>query len=310
MEPAGSVQPSRNVRASRIVAGMSRVLLALLIAISGCSKSGGDEAAKVTATPAAGDTAGKVLEVSGKVTVAGKPLKVGDLLKADDLVETGEDGKVVIELTHNLAHWELGGNKSQKVSESIAWKLPKMEGNANLVITDMSAAGRPAERAAANSGTSAAAPPTQAAPQAETSPQQDKEAPPPKTATPPALPPPPPPKPTTSKGSPAPDVANPLAAPSGGGPGGNKAADIKQGKAKLAAASDMVEGKEPALRACLPMGSKVTLHVAIDATGKATTTVDGTTDAKVIGCMKTVISGLALPAEKTTVSMTIEKSTH
>ena len=28
-----------------------------------------------------------------------------------DMIETGEDGSVVIELVHNLARWELGPNK-------------------------------------------------------------------------------------------------------------------------------------------------------------------------------------------------------
>lgn len=293
---------------------MSRVLLALLIAVSGCNQNGGgggDQSAKAVVPPVPADAGGKVLEVSGKVTVAGKPLKVGDALKPDDLIETGDDGKVVIELTHNLAHWELGANKSQKLDESIAWKLPKNEGNANYTITDMSAAGRPAERAAANSGTSAptAPPAAEPAPAPSNAPAAPSAAAPPvKTAAPP---PPPAPAKSAAMASPKADLEAPTGGPGGTrGIAGGQAGDIAANKAKLAAASDMVERKEPALRACLPMGSKVTLHVAIDATGKATTTAEGTTDANVIGCLRGVIATLSLPAEKTTVSMTIEKSTH
>jgi hypothetical protein len=284
---------------------MSRVLFALVVAVSAVScKGGAEEAAKVASN---GSGAGKVLEVAGKVTVNGKPIAVGDQLQADDVVETGDDGRVVIELSHNLAHWELGGNKKQKVSESIAWKLPRSEGNSHVTIQDMSAAGRPAERNAANSA--ASAPAMESAP----APTTAAPAPPPAPTAPPALaqgggsPPPspmPPPKPDVRRGAesakatPPPDLQpapDPKTAPKGGKP-------------TVGAASDIIGGRDGALRACLPAGAKVTIHVAIDATGKATTTVDDAPDDKVRSCIKAVISKLSLPAEKTTVNVTIEKS--
>jgi hypothetical protein len=117
---------------------MARVILSVMLAVvaAACSKHRGDAPAASSQTAAA--PAGKVLEVAGAVTVGGRQLAVGDALSADDLVDTGSDGRVVIELEHNLAHWELGANKHEKVSDSIAWKLPRDEGNANFVIHDMS----------------------------------------------------------------------------------------------------------------------------------------------------------------------------
>jgi hypothetical protein len=281
---------------------MSRTLLLVVLAISAVACSNKEEAAPAQQQPATGDTAGKVLEVAGKATVKGKQLAVGDLLKAEDQVETGDDGRVVIELTHNLAHWELGPNKSQKVSESIAWKLPRDEGNAKVVIQDMSAAGRPAERSAADTAASAPAP----------SLNQDKgAAPPPATAAAPkAEPPPPPAQPAPGGGAakgasrapektaaPPPPPAEAVATERGGAP-------PKPG----ASAESMIEAKEPALRACLGKGALVKIHVDVDASGKATTTIDGAADAKVAACLKGVIGKLALPAAKASVSMQIENS--
>jgi hypothetical protein len=273
--------------------------MALLVAISMVNCKSGDAPAPAagSATAPAGAFAGKVLEVAGKVTVKGKPLAVGDQLQADDVVETGDDGHVVIELTHNLAHWELGGNKSQKVSESIAWKLPKSDGNAGITIRDMSASGRPAERSASNTEATAGAPappaPDNAPAPAHAAPAPVAQPAPPKTmAAAPmgrddakadkAVPPPPPPPPP---------------APSGGAVKGKNA-------------EDMIEHSEAALKQCLPMGSKVTIHVAVDAAGKATTTVDDAPDAKSKSCIVGVVGKLSLPKEKASVSMTIEKSTH
>jgi hypothetical protein len=124
-------------------------------AIACKSSDGGSTETKPNEGSAAVAAAGKVLEVSGQVTVGGKPLTVGAVVQADDLITTGADGRVTIELTHNLAHWQLGPGKQQKVSESIAWKLPRSEGNAKVVIQDMTSAGRPAERSAGETAASA-----------------------------------------------------------------------------------------------------------------------------------------------------------
>jgi hypothetical protein len=115
--------------------------------------------------------AGKVLEVKGGVQIKRgaetKPLAVGDTVEATDIVVTGADGNVVIELAHNSARWELGPNKEQKVSESIAWKAKKA--TAEEIDQATAAAGRPAERNAAGTVATAdegAAPEAEAAPAA------------------------------------------------------------------------------------------------------------------------------------------------
>jgi hypothetical protein len=280
---------------------MSRTLLLVVLAISAVACSNKEEPAPAQQPPAVADAAGKVLEVAGKVTVKGKALAVGDVLKADDLVETGDDGRVVIELTHNLAHWELGPNKSQKVSESIAWKLPRDEGNAKVVIQDMSAAGRPAERSAADTTASAPAP---AAPTALEQAHAKPE------------PPPPPAQPAPGAGAGAGKGVQRAPATAGGPPppppAPAEAVATERGAAPPpkpgASAESMIEAKEPALRACLGKGAQVKIHVDVDASGKATTTIDGAADAKVAACLKGVIGKLALPAAKASVSMQIENS--
>src|SRR5262245_42692722 len=65
--------------------------------------------------------AGKVVDVSGAVTVhhgdAARPLAKGETIEGDDMIETGADGHVLIELAHNNATWELGSNRKQKVRD-------------------------------------------------------------------------------------------------------------------------------------------------------------------------------------------------
>jgi hypothetical protein len=106
-----------------------------------------------------GVAVGKVIEVSGTVTVrhgdVARPLAKGESVEGDDIVETGADGNVIVELAHNLARWELGPNKKSKVRESAAWSLPKKTGDAAKVEQDTAAAGRPAERSAADTSVSA-----------------------------------------------------------------------------------------------------------------------------------------------------------
>ncbi len=280
---------------------MSRALFLVVLAISVVACGNKEEPAPAQQQPAAADTAGKVLEVDGKATVKGKQLAVGDTLNADDLVETGADGRVVIELTHNLAHWELGPNKSQKVSESIAWKLPRDEGNAKVVIQDMSAAGRPAERSAADTTESAPAPaPTNAPAQVAAA-----TPPPPSAAPSKAAQVAPPPAPPAGGAGPAKGTTRGAAEP----PAAEAVATERGAPAKPgASAESMIEAKEPALRACLGPGALVKIHVEVDANGKATTKIDGAADAKVTACLKGVIGKLALPAAKASVSMQIENA--
>jgi hypothetical protein len=51
------------------------------------------------------------------------PLAVGTKVAADSVIDTGPEGRVVIELAQNHARWELGPNQQQKVSDSILWKV-------------------------------------------------------------------------------------------------------------------------------------------------------------------------------------------
>ncbi len=125
------------------------VLLGLVsIAAVSCNKKQDPPAAQ------AGAPAGTVVDVQGTVTVAGKPLAKGATVTSDDVVDTGADGHVRIVLAHNNATWDLGPNKHEKVSASLAWTLAKVDTPAKPVDQDTSSAGRPAERSAADTAAS------------------------------------------------------------------------------------------------------------------------------------------------------------
>jgi len=125
------------------------VLLGLVsMAVVSCNKKQDAPAAQ------AGAPAGTVVDVQGAVSVAGKPLAKGATVAGDDVVETGADGHVRIVLTHNNATWDLGPNKHEKVSASLAWTLAKVDTPAKPVDQDTSSAGRPAERSAADTAAS------------------------------------------------------------------------------------------------------------------------------------------------------------
>ena len=253
---------------------------------SGTAAGSGSATAAETATAAGAGTAaagaGKVLEVSGQVTIAGKPVAVGQTVGPDDLVETGDDGRVTIELTHNLAHWQLGPGKRQKVSESIAWKLPRNEGNASLVIQDMTSAGRPAERSAADSVATA---PAHIASPAPAQPQQ------PKAASP--APPPPVLEPTS------PRTRGPQPSDEGlVGPGG---------PAQPPRVDQILQTKAGELHACMDASmTMLTVRVEIAADGSPTVTVPGGSE-QVRACAAKVIATLKFPAQKTTASISISR---
>lgn len=174
---------------------MLRAVLVGLLAVTAIGCKSKDETVK--SQP--GVAAGKVLELSGTVTVHRgsevKPLAKGDPVEPDDIVETGADGSVSIELAHNNATWQLGANKKVKVRESLAWNEAKTDKTAQAVEQDSAAAGRHAERNAADTTVSAAAPVA-----AETMPAPKAD--PDEAASPP--PPPPPPKPKTTAAPPLP----------------------------------------------------------------------------------------------------------
>ena len=138
---------------------MVRSILVGLLVISGASgcKGGGSD------TPAIepGKTVGKVLEVTGKVTATRgtvtRDLDASSTVSGDDVISTSGDGRVTILLAHNNAKWDLGPNKREQVSTSMAWQLAKVDAPAGKVDETTTAAGRHAERAAAT-GESAAAP--------------------------------------------------------------------------------------------------------------------------------------------------------
>jgi hypothetical protein len=223
---------------------MVRSILVGLLVISGASacKGGGADAPAVEP----GKVVGKVLEVTGKVTAtrgtATRDLDASSTVSGDDVITTAGDGRVTILLDHNNAKWDLGPNKHEQVSTSMAWQLAKVDAPAGKVDETTTAAGRHAERAAAN-GESAAAPaaradralPTDEAPReapggppSSGAPAADGEAPPP--------PPPPPPPPTARPSAGAAEKRPPSKGSRGGAPA--PIAAPKPTKDATAAASD------------------------------------------------------------------------
>jgi hypothetical protein len=157
---------------------MPRILLVAVVAVVACrggSGSAHDGAAAGGSVVARGSVssvapteaaiaapAGKVIEVTGEVMVRGKPLVLGDAVTADDVIETGAHGRVVVLLPIDDSHWELGPNQRAKVSEASAW----------TVLTD---AGTAAQDAGA-SPDAVAAPPTPQKPAAPKPPPASADA--------------------------------------------------------------------------------------------------------------------------------------
>jgi hypothetical protein len=128
---------------------MLRAVLLGALAVSAVACKSKDDAP--IAQP--GASAGKVVEVTGDVKIGAKPLAVGDAVKADDTIETGAEASVVVVLAHNNARWSVGPNRKVKASESAAWTAERgAGGNAEQ---DTSAAGRQAERSAADTAATA-----------------------------------------------------------------------------------------------------------------------------------------------------------
>jgi hypothetical protein len=317
---------------------MLRALLVGLLSVSAVAcKSGGDSPKSQP-----GVAAGKVVEVTGTVTVrhdgVAQPLVKGATLEGDDVIETGADGNAVIELSHNLARWELGPNKSSKVRESAAWSLAKKTGDTTVVNENTAAAGRPAERSAADTSVSAAAESARAEPA-------------PAAAAPPApepaaAPPPPPPSPVQQ----APrekraqkDTGGVMDVPSGGGGAAPKGAKLSRGatggatadseggapgggatvgasasleKAGMSpadadkAATDVVLANMKSLEACLTKDAQaISVSIKIAATGKATAVVSGkaAVPAGVQSCVKSAVAKMKFAAAATTVKVEVAK---
>jgi len=134
-----------------------------LLALGAC----GDDSAPPT--PADDGPAGEVIELTGSVTAelaaAGAEKKVRDLAVGDSVfgpetIVTADDASVTIRLFHNNARWTLGAGKRRELRLSAAWKAPK-EGGGDLLAGNESkrtaAAGRHAEREAADTRATALA---------------------------------------------------------------------------------------------------------------------------------------------------------
>jgi hypothetical protein len=282
-----------------IVRMVRAVLLGLLAtaAVSACGKNDTAPAAQP------GAVAGKVLEVSGAVSVAGKPLAVGDAVKTDDAVETGADGNVVIELAHNQARWELGPNHKVKPSDSLAWTAAKKTGSAAQVDQTTSAAGRPAERSAADTEATTRAPAAAAPAEGKAAADQ------PSVSTPP--PPPPPPKPRPARiATPhdeAPSLQQPSLHDSEDAPGG----DVSKGSTSRGAVNPALQlsGTTSALKtlsSCVPAGSSVHI-VAHIASHVPTITFVGDVDAAVQKCVRDAAPKLTIAIDSGDVNVTLTR---
>lgn len=123
---------------------MRKAVVIAFVVLLACSKR---DAADVAAP------AGKVVEVAGTVSAtrngATRKLAVADQVFSDETVDTGSDGSVTIELAHNHARWAMEPGQHKRVDESAAWKLAEQSGSAVAVDHATSAAGRNAERQAA-----------------------------------------------------------------------------------------------------------------------------------------------------------------
>jgi hypothetical protein len=304
---------------------MRSLLLGVLMvfAAASCSKKADAPAASV------GAAAGKVVELTGKVSATrdGKTreLAVGAEVFRDDQIETAAAANVTIELFHNGAKWSVVANKQSRVDASLAWGLDKQEA-AKAVEHNSAAAGRNAERSAADTATTtamkdppkpgAAAPMTESMPAAPAAPMEPAAAagsPPPNmkmktvpvfgparggkasvggegggNATPPPPPPPPPPADKEELSAPRTD-ADQLDGSEAKGPSRDEAAP----RAGNVSPTALAEKQRPALQKCLddasPRATNVTLEIAVR-TNKNTTTVTGTNvTPKVRACMDGIV---------------------
>lgn len=274
---------------------MLRAVLAGLLAVTviGCHKNS-------DAPPAqAGAPAGTVLDVSGTVTVAGTPLAKGATVAADDVVETGGDGNVTIELAHNHAIWTLGPNKREKVSGSLAWTVAKAEGTAKPVDQDTSAAGRPAERSAADTEVTAHQEAARAdeAPGAAPPAADHKPAPPPApvaAAAPAPTPPPPPPaaQPARARG------ASEAVGLVGGAAASGGAGAPPPPPPKLAKAEPSKKVEVPGEKYLRCLTGVTALHLVLHGAANGTTTVEVLGHVKlpadVKACVDKVTAGIQL----------------
>src|SRR6185437_8469577 len=129
-----------------------RAALAILIVACACAFACKGGSAPTGPAVVPGAPAGDVTEASGDVhaTRDGKTraIATGDVVAGDDVIATGDDGRVTIVLRHNQVPWSLGPNKSKKVGDSAAWAAAKGAKPEDVTDDHSAAAGRHAERSA------------------------------------------------------------------------------------------------------------------------------------------------------------------
>ena len=304
------------------------VLLGILTisAAAACSKKADAPAAAV------GAAAGKVVEIAGKVdaTREGKTrtLALGAEVFRDDQIATSADATVTIELFHNNAKWSVVSNKQARVDASLAWGLDKQEAS-KAVEHNSAAAGRNAERSAADTASTTTAMAEEAKPgamQAPTAPITES-APAAEPVTPPvarggkgapsknaaptggapapgaAVPPPPPPPPPPAKSRKAETMSSDDAP--------QKDAELKQAPDKAAVVitpQQMAERQRPAFQKCLdPQAPKVTITIKVRM-NKTTVSLAGPgniTD-KVRSCVDAVAQKIEWPVKGSTFEVVLK----
>ena len=294
------------------------MLRALLLGVWVVSATASCKSKSDAPAVAVGAAAGKVVEVSGKVdaTRDGKTrtLTMGAEVYPDDQVATSADATVTIELFHNGAKWSVVSNKTARVDASLAWGLDKQAAS-KTVDHNSAAAGRNAERSAADTASTAAIKEEQkpGAAAAESAPMPEPTAggPPPVETT--GSPPPPPPPPVAK-----PPARDKRAAPGGSPPPAKIESSKKSADAAprdMAPAPDpqpekmsivitpqtLAERQRPAFEKCLDANaSKVTITIKVNE-NKTTVALSGSgniTD-KVRSCVDGVAQKIEWPIKGT-----------
>lgn len=287
--------------------------LCLAISLALGAVTGAGCGSKESSGPAVvpGAAAGDVREVTGTVTAQrgdepARPLAVGDVVSGDDLIKTEANSSIVIELRHNGVRWSLAAQHAKRLGDSAAWKAPK-RGEGGATGERSTAAGRHAEREAADTAATAesAAPvpipppePTPAAPAPEPKQRATRDA----------------PKPAGGGGQIDRKVALDEEDPLGGG-GENLRPLEKKAVAKVTArlgnassgdAKKVIAQKLGSLKACWTRaveggatgGGSFAVSLTVDAEGKVTD-VDSKADAAVepaASCLVSQFEAMTFPA--------------
>ena len=305
----------------RIPSMLRSVVFALLVAAA----CGGDNGASqgVATGVAASAEAGKVRELGGKVTATRngetRSLATGGAVSADDVIDTGTDGSVVIELAHNNALWSLESGIKARVDQSVAWGLGKQEA-AKPVEHATSSAGRHAGReAAATSITAAESPSTAATPEPEKARAMEQ----PKPTTGSKTAPPKPPQSKDGVASSRPSVGcdevscvlngdgNPCCAKFKKSGGGGNAANAPNalpdspGRVDIQTAMAKIKPRVAACGTNASVTGTIKLTVKVGADGKVTSVeIKQTPDPKVDACVIDAVKKIELPRSRHGISFT------